>query len=389
MTVESTRPQVHKFKESTDHSPQTNGLAAESTATSHQPPVVVRSIGFCSRACHPRSRELARRLVVLMVMVVLLSANGVQAAHFNYRVITPEMVGEDVYYLQSFLRQLGLYKGEITEHYDYNTQDAVKLFQQRYHLPDTGWVDGNTANALLSAVNQEVNLVVDGQYQLLSPPPMLADGHFYFPIDAAVEILGIGSKITDNGVDLLFRSEVWPVSVAGQRGSTSLEAAGRATARQCQGTLYLPLRSLAGWVGASVAWDAVTQTASVELPADHRPYQASGTHYLRRAATIAYPDRVRLILYLSSITAEPYTPRMLTYDPLSGNWLGQLDGISMGAESRELPLNDPTIRLVKLTQVKGALTLTITPSDGQQISDCEWLLDPEHDRLILDMYRAQ
>ncbi len=374
MTLESTRPQVCKSGESTDHSPQT-------TVGVPSPKSQVSKAG---------TRGYAGLLIACGLTVILLLVSTVQAAHFNYRVIAPEMIGEDVYYLQSFLQQLGLYQGELTESYDYDTLSAVKTFQQRHRLPDTGWVDANTANALLSAVNQEASLVVDGQYQLLTPPPIIADGLFYIPVEAAAQVLGIGSESKDDTLLLRFHSQVWPVTIAGQDGVPAQDSAKRATAREWHGTLYLPLRSLATWVGATVGWDGATKTASVELPPDHRPDQASGVHFLRRTATVSYPDRVRLIFYLSSTTTESYTPRRLTYDRAVGNWLGHLADISMAVESYELALNDPTICVVRLEQVKGpSVRLTVTLSAGQQIASCEWLLDLEHDRMILDLYRMQ
>ncbi|MGE5653770.1 MAG: peptidoglycan-binding protein [Bacillota bacterium] len=336
-----------------------------------------------------RLGQQCRLLTAITLVAFLLAGTVVQAAHFNYRVIVPEMIGEDVYYLQSFLKQLGLYHGEVSERYDYDTQQALIHFQQWYQLPDTGWVDNNTANALLSAVNQQANLVVDGQYQLLAPPPVIANDLFYISIDTAVEILGIGKEVKNDRVRLRFRSEVWPITVADRDGLPFRDAAGWPTAREWHGSLYLPLRSLVGWVGASVSWDEATRTARIELPGGYLPYQASGEHYLRRISSISYPDRLRLVFHLSSTTRDDYTPRALTRDPFSGNWQAQLDGIAVAVDVQELALNDPSIRLVRLAQAHRSLTVTVTPSEGQQIASCEWLLDLEHGRMMLDMYRAQ
>jgi uncharacterized YkwD family protein len=59
--------------------------------------------------------------------------------------------GPDVYAVQGMLKSLGSYAGEIDGVYGPATAAGVRYFQQRYGLPVTGQVDGDTLQAILWA----------------------------------------------------------------------------------------------------------------------------------------------------------------------------------------------------------------------------------------------
>jgi len=61
------------------------------------------------------------------------------------------MQGETVKTLQTNLKRLGLYKGQVTGNFDSNTESAVKAFQQQHKLSDTGVVDSITWQTLLNS----------------------------------------------------------------------------------------------------------------------------------------------------------------------------------------------------------------------------------------------
>lgn len=62
------------------------------------------------------------------------------------------MQGEAVKTLQTNLKRLGLYKGQVTGDFDSNTESAVKAFQQQHNkLSDTGVVDSTTWQTLLNS----------------------------------------------------------------------------------------------------------------------------------------------------------------------------------------------------------------------------------------------
>jgi peptidoglycan hydrolase-like protein with peptidoglycan-binding domain len=72
-------------------------------------------------------------------------------------------VGEDVYWLQSKLRELGFYMGTVTGQYREGTRDAVKKFQKANKIYPDGKAGKQTLTVLFTMV----------QYGILTPTPSL------------------------------------------------------------------------------------------------------------------------------------------------------------------------------------------------------------------------
>lgn len=64
------------------------------------------------------------------------------------RITDPFMTGPDIEYLQKRLRDLGYYKGPINGIYDYDTEKAVRDFQEAFGLLVDGIVGPDTYNAV-------------------------------------------------------------------------------------------------------------------------------------------------------------------------------------------------------------------------------------------------
>ena len=62
--------------------------------------------------------------------------------------------GQDVYWLQMKLKELGYYTGTCTGQYREGTRDAVKAYQKAKKLSRTGKADLNTLNTLYREVNK-------------------------------------------------------------------------------------------------------------------------------------------------------------------------------------------------------------------------------------------
>ncbi|NLD52005.1 MAG: L,D-transpeptidase family protein [Clostridiales bacterium] len=76
--------------------------------------------------------------------------------------------GEEVFWLQSRLKELGLYKGTITGQYREGTRDAVKAYQKANKLPQNGTADKATQELLRSQVLEEA---AGQSLPSLTPPP--------------------------------------------------------------------------------------------------------------------------------------------------------------------------------------------------------------------------
>jgi len=74
--------------------------------------------------------------------------------------LTMESSGPIVELVQSILKKLGFYKGEIDGIYEENTIEAVKLFQRSLGLADSGIVDASTWKALMPYINGRVDYIV-------------------------------------------------------------------------------------------------------------------------------------------------------------------------------------------------------------------------------------
>ena len=69
-----------------------------------------------------------------------------------FRTLRLEKKGEDVYWLQRKLKELGYYQGTVTGAYWQGTQDAVKAFQKDNGLK----ADGVANRATLEKIYEEV-----------------------------------------------------------------------------------------------------------------------------------------------------------------------------------------------------------------------------------------
>lgn len=81
---------------------------------------------------------------------------------YEFRTLKKEKKGEDVYWLQCKLRDLGYYKGTITGQYWQGTTDAVKAFQKDHGINANGIANTKTQQAIFADV-------------LYTPTPMPTD----------------------------------------------------------------------------------------------------------------------------------------------------------------------------------------------------------------------
>ena len=79
--------------------------------------------------------------------------NGKKAPTTVERALSVGSEGEDVYWLQMKLKELGYYKGTATGQYREGTRDAVKAYQRANRLSQSGRADKNTLLTLYQQVN--------------------------------------------------------------------------------------------------------------------------------------------------------------------------------------------------------------------------------------------
>ena len=79
--------------------------------------------------------------------------NGKKAPTSVARVLKVGSAGEDVYWLQMKLKEMGFYKGTVTGQFREGTRDAVKAYQKSRKLRQTGQADKNTLTKLYAEVN--------------------------------------------------------------------------------------------------------------------------------------------------------------------------------------------------------------------------------------------
>ena len=91
----------------------------------------------------------ASKKIWIILAAVLLSAACAVACAQSYSLGDE---ADEIATIQTALRQLKLYTGEITGHYGSKTQEAVKKFQKRYALLDDGIAGEDTIRALYEAV---------------------------------------------------------------------------------------------------------------------------------------------------------------------------------------------------------------------------------------------
>lgn len=90
-----------------------------------------------------------RVILALTVMFALSFATVAYADGYSFP-LSKGNKGADVYAVQSMLKRTGYYKGPITGFYGSLTAKSVAVFQKSNDLPETGNVDDETLEALLS-----------------------------------------------------------------------------------------------------------------------------------------------------------------------------------------------------------------------------------------------
>lgn len=80
--------------------------------------------------------------------------DGKKAPASAGRTLKVGSAGEDVYWLQMKLKELGFYKGTVTGQYREGTRDAVKAYQRSRKLNQSGQADKRTLNTLYSEANK-------------------------------------------------------------------------------------------------------------------------------------------------------------------------------------------------------------------------------------------
>lgn len=78
------------------------------------------------------------------------------------RITDPFMTGPDIGYLQERLKELGYYKGTINSTYDFDTEKAVKDFQEAFGLQVDGIVGPDTYNAVGLKPTDTFNVPAEG-----------------------------------------------------------------------------------------------------------------------------------------------------------------------------------------------------------------------------------
>lgn len=93
--------------------------------------------------------------------IAIVPASGSMEAPFGSRTLPYGMTGADVRQLQTYLTELGYYKGtRISMYFDHRTRQAVTAFQKDYQLRVNGIVDGDDYAKITGLVD----------LQLLMPP---------------------------------------------------------------------------------------------------------------------------------------------------------------------------------------------------------------------------
>ena len=80
--------------------------------------------------------------------------NGKKAPSSVARILKVGSEGEDVYWLQRKLKEMGFYKGTVTGQFREGTRDAVKAYQKARRLSQTGKADKQTLTTLYDEVNR-------------------------------------------------------------------------------------------------------------------------------------------------------------------------------------------------------------------------------------------
>ena len=87
----------------------------------------------------------ASKLRVLSLLIALLVAFSTAALAQNYRLGDED---EEIANIQSALKQLKYYNGDVTGHFGAKTQEAVVKFQKRFNLDPDGIVGEDTLDRL-------------------------------------------------------------------------------------------------------------------------------------------------------------------------------------------------------------------------------------------------
>lgn len=89
--------------------------------------------------------------IILFLLIVFIGSYHHTTFAFSDQVIQRGATGSDVTELQTRLKKIGYYKGEIDGVYGWSTYWAVRNFQDRFGLPVDGLVGSNTKQKLLRA----------------------------------------------------------------------------------------------------------------------------------------------------------------------------------------------------------------------------------------------
>ena len=88
------------------------------------------------------------------------------------RTLKVDSQGEDVFWLQSRLRELGYYQGSVTGQFREGTRDAVKAYQRANRLSVNGQADKNTLELIYrQALAQATDMTVVSTQPILTPAP--------------------------------------------------------------------------------------------------------------------------------------------------------------------------------------------------------------------------